>query len=148
MLGEEGVGCIAFSPLAQGMLTDRYLDGIPEDSRAATGSVPQRRTCSPRSGSAHVRALNEIAGRRGQTLAQMALAWVLRDPRVTSALDRRARASSSSTTRLGALDRPRLLRRRAARDRPARRRRRHQHLGGVQPRVMRGWCRAPEGAAP
>ena len=84
-LEELGVGCIAFSPLAQGLLTDRYLDGIPEGSRAS-----QDGSFSPdlltEDNLDKIRALNEIAKRRGQTLAQMALAWVLRDPRVTSAL--------------------------------------------------------------
>jgi L-glyceraldehyde 3-phosphate reductase len=84
-LGELGVGCIVFSPLAQGMLTDKYLDGIPEGSRAS-----RNETLSPDLLTDEVlekiRALNEIAGRRGQSLAQMALAWTLRDPRVTSAL--------------------------------------------------------------
>jgi len=84
-LGELGVGCIVFSPLAQGMLTDKYLHGIPEGSRAdrpyslSTGLLSDEAL-------AKIRALNEIAGRRGQTLAQMALAWTLRDPRVTSAV--------------------------------------------------------------
>jgi L-glyceraldehyde 3-phosphate reductase len=84
-LGELGVGCIAFSPLAQGMLTDKYLRGIPEGSRA---SRPWSLSPDLLSDDAleKIRALNEIAARRGQTLAQMALAWVLRDPRVTSAL--------------------------------------------------------------
>jgi L-glyceraldehyde 3-phosphate reductase len=85
-LEEEGIGCIAFSPLAQGMLTDRYLDGIPADSRAGregTALSPSRLTDEAL---AKVRALNEIASARVQTLAQLALAWVLRDPRVTSAL--------------------------------------------------------------
>ena len=84
-LGELGVGCITFSPLAQGMLTDRYLDGIPEGSRASRpGSLsPDLLTDNTL---AKIRALNEIAARRGQTLAQMALAWTLRDPRVTSTL--------------------------------------------------------------
>jgi L-glyceraldehyde 3-phosphate reductase len=84
-LGELGVGCIVFSPLAQGMLTDKYLDGIPEGSRATRGS-----TLSPSlitdEALGKIRALNEIAQRRGQTLAQMAVAWTLRDPRITSAL--------------------------------------------------------------
>jgi L-glyceraldehyde 3-phosphate reductase len=84
-LDEVGAGCIAFSPLAQGMLTDRYLDGVPVDSRAA-----QHGSLSPDLLSAQtvdkIRALNEVAARRGQTLAQLALAWTLRDPRVTSAL--------------------------------------------------------------
>jgi L-glyceraldehyde 3-phosphate reductase len=84
-LGELGVGCIVFSPLAQGMLTDKYLDGIPEGSRASrpTSLSPDLLTDDAL---AKIRALNEIATRRGQTLAQMALAWTLRDPRVTSAL--------------------------------------------------------------
>jgi L-glyceraldehyde 3-phosphate reductase len=85
VLGEEGVGCIVFSPLGQGMLTDKYLDGIPEQSRAAEGTFLSRDHLSEKN-LAHVRALNEIAQRRGQSLAQMAVAWVLRDPRVTSAL--------------------------------------------------------------
>jgi L-glyceraldehyde 3-phosphate reductase len=84
-LGELGVGCIAFSPLAQGMLTDKYLGGIPEGSRA---SRPWSLTPDLVSSEAleKIRALNEIARRRGQTLAQTAIAWVLRDARVTSAL--------------------------------------------------------------
>ncbi len=85
VLGEEGVGCIAFSPLAQGMLTDRYLDGIPEDSRAAQGKSLDPSLLTDEA-LAHVRRLNEIAQARGQSLAQLALAWVLRDERVTSVL--------------------------------------------------------------
>jgi L-glyceraldehyde 3-phosphate reductase len=85
VLGNEGVGCIAFSPLAQGMLTDRYLNGIPDDSRAAQDTSLDRALLSEQN-LAHIRALNEIAAGRGQTLAQLAIAWVLRDPRVTSAL--------------------------------------------------------------
>jgi L-glyceraldehyde 3-phosphate reductase len=85
VLGREGVGCIVFSPLAQGMLTDKYLDGVPETSRAAAGRfLSQDMLDEPTL--QHVRALNEIAARRGQSLAQMAIAWTLRDPRVTSAL--------------------------------------------------------------
>jgi L-glyceraldehyde 3-phosphate reductase len=85
VLGAEGIGCIVFSPLAQGMLTDRYLDGIPAGSRASReGSLsPSLLTDET---VAKIRALNELASRRGQTLAQMALAWTLRDPRVTSTL--------------------------------------------------------------
>jgi L-glyceraldehyde 3-phosphate reductase len=84
-LGELGVGCIVFSPLAQGMLTDKYLGGIPEGSRASRPSslAPSLITDDAL---AKIRALNEIAAARGQSLAQMALAWVLRDERVTSAL--------------------------------------------------------------
>jgi L-glyceraldehyde 3-phosphate reductase len=85
VLGDEGVGCIAFSPLAQGMLTDRYLDGIPEGSRAAQGKSLDPSVLTDAS-LTHVRALNEMARDRGQSLAQMALAWALRDPRVTSVL--------------------------------------------------------------
>lgn len=85
-LGENGVGCIAFSPLAGGVLTDRYLQGIPEDSRAASGSkfLQQEQLTDEKMNK--VRKLNAIAQQRGQKLAQMALGWVLRDPRVTSVL--------------------------------------------------------------
>ena len=85
VLEEHGVGCIAFSPLAQGLLTDRYLDGIPEGSRAAQGKSLARDFLSDEN-LGHVRALNDIARERGQSLAQMAIAWTLRDPRVTSSL--------------------------------------------------------------
>ncbi len=85
VLESEGVGCIAFSPLAQGLLTARYLNGIPEGSRASrNGSLPREQLSEKTL--AHVRALNGIAAARGQTLAQMAISWVLRDQRVTSAL--------------------------------------------------------------
>jgi L-glyceraldehyde 3-phosphate reductase len=91
VLGKEGVGAIAFCPLAQGLLTDRYLRGIPADSRATrekflkTSDIDEHRL-------AQIRALNELAARRGQSLAQMALAWVLRDGRMTSALIGASRA--------------------------------------------------------
>lgn len=85
VLGGEGVGCIGFSPLAQGLLTSRYLDGVPADSRVAQGKSLATSMLSEENLD-HVRALNEIAAGRGQTLAQMAIAWVLRDARVTSAL--------------------------------------------------------------
>ena len=84
-LGDLGTGCIAFSPLAQGMLTSKYLKGVPEDARAAKGGSLNQRLLSDEN-LARIRALNAIAEKRGQTLAQMAIAWVLRDPRVTSAL--------------------------------------------------------------
>ncbi|GAB3968326.1 L-glyceraldehyde 3-phosphate reductase [Actinoallomurus acanthiterrae] len=84
-LGQEGVGCIAFSPLAQGMLTDKYLNGIPEGSRAGQGKSLSPDLLTDEAIS-HIRALNEMAEKRGQSLAQMALAWTLRDQRVTSAL--------------------------------------------------------------
>ena len=85
VLDEEGVGCIAFSPLAQGLLTNRYLHGIPEDSRVRTGEHFSESMLTE-DNLARVRALDDLAGRRGQSLAQMALAWILRDERVTSAL--------------------------------------------------------------
>src|ERR1700719_3173423 len=85
VLKDEGIGCIVFSPLAQGMLTDRYLNGVPEGSRASRpGSLSQSMLSAENV--AKIRSLNEIAKRRGQTLAQLAIAWVLRDPVVTSAL--------------------------------------------------------------
>lgn len=86
VLEEEGIGCIVFSPLAQGLLTDRYLEGIPSDSRAAKPHGFLRPEHVTEDKVARVRQLNEIARARGQTMAQMALAWVLRDKRITSAL--------------------------------------------------------------
>jgi L-glyceraldehyde 3-phosphate reductase len=85
LLGAEGIGCIAFSPLAQGLLTDKYLQGVPAGSRAAEGGSFRPEHLSDEN-IARVRALDAIAQDRGQTLAQMAISWVLRDPRVTSAL--------------------------------------------------------------
>jgi L-glyceraldehyde 3-phosphate reductase len=85
VIGELGIGCIGFSPLAQGMLTDKYLDGIPGGSRASRDSSLSRNLLTDDS-LAKVRALNEIAARRGQSLAQLALAWTLRDARMTSTL--------------------------------------------------------------
>jgi L-glyceraldehyde 3-phosphate reductase len=84
-LDDEGIGCIAFSPLAQGMLTDRYLAGVPADSRAAQGKSLDPAMIDDRA-LAHIRALDAIARGRGQSLAQLALSWVLRDERVTSVL--------------------------------------------------------------
>jgi L-glyceraldehyde 3-phosphate reductase len=85
VLGKEGIGGIVFTPLAQGLLTDKYLSGIPEGSRASReGSLSREQLTEDTL--AKVRGLNAIAKRRGQTLAQMALAWTLRDPRVTSTL--------------------------------------------------------------
>lgn len=86
VLNEAGVGCIAFSPLAQGMLTDRYLGGIPEDARAAKAWGFLKANQISEAKLAKVRQLNELAQQRGQTLAQMALAWVLRHPGMTSVL--------------------------------------------------------------
>ena len=85
VLGEQGVGCIAFSPLAQGLLTDRYLDGIPQDSRASKDSSLSPDMLNEENLN-HVRALREIAQKRGQRVSQLAIAWALRDPRVTSVL--------------------------------------------------------------
>lgn len=86
VLDEEGVGCIVFSPLAQGLLTDRYLRDIPEDSRAAKAHGALSEAAVTEARRAQLRALGAIAEGRGQTLAQMAVAWVLRHPSVTSAL--------------------------------------------------------------
>ena len=99
---DKGVGVIVFSPLGQGMLTDKYLEGVPTDSRAAEGSTLAKGFVSEEN-LARVRALNEIARGRGQSLAQMAIAWVLRDPRVTTALIG-ARRWSQIEDSLGALD--------------------------------------------
>jgi L-glyceraldehyde 3-phosphate reductase len=94
VLKDEGIGCIVFSPLAQGLLTDRYLAGVPEGSRAShPGSLSTKMLTEENL--ARIRALNQIAQRRGQSLAQMALAWTLRDPVVTSAL-----AGASSVAQL------------------------------------------------
>jgi L-glyceraldehyde 3-phosphate reductase len=102
-LADAGAGCIAFSPLAQGMLTDKYLSGIPEGSRASQGKSLSADLLTDEA-LTHVRALNGMAQERGQSLAQMALAWALRDPRVTSVL-----IGASSVTQLeqnvAALDR-------------------------------------------
>lgn len=86
VLGDAGMGAVVFSPLAQGLLTDKYLDGVPAGSRAGRGAASFREDHLKEENIAKVRALNEIAQQRGQTLAQMAVAWVLRDERVTSAL--------------------------------------------------------------
>ena len=86
VLGEQGIGCIVFSPLAQGLLTDRYIKGIPEDSRAAKPHGFLKRDQVTDEKISRVRQLQEIAVARGQTLAQMAISWVLRKPEVTSAL--------------------------------------------------------------
>ena len=85
LLGEEGIGCIAFSPLAQGLLTDKYLNGIPEDSRVRRSDSFDEGIVNAQNVE-RAQGLAAIAADRGQTLAQLALAWVLRDPRVTSAL--------------------------------------------------------------
>lgn len=101
-LATEEMGCIAFSPLAQGLLTSKYLGGLPNDSRAAVGDSFTSSWLDPVV-LERVRALDGIARQRGQTLAQMAIAWVLRDPRVTSALIG-ARTIEQLDDNLGALD--------------------------------------------
>jgi L-glyceraldehyde 3-phosphate reductase len=103
VLEEEGIGLIAFSPLAQGLLTSKYLGGVPEVSRASEDGGSFFPDHLNERNLANVRALNEIAQRRGQSLAQMALAWVLRDPRVTTALVGASRWSQIEDN-LGALD--------------------------------------------
>jgi L-glyceraldehyde 3-phosphate reductase len=104
VVGQEGLGTIVFSPLAQGMLTDKYLDGIPAESRAAEGRFLTSEMLDEQT-LTHVRALNELARARGQSLAQMAIAWTLRDPRVTSALVGARNVAQLDDT-LGALERP------------------------------------------
>jgi L-glyceraldehyde 3-phosphate reductase len=86
VLGREGIGCIAFSPLAQGVLTGKYLGGVPAGSRATVTDGSLSSDQISEQNLTHVRALSETADARGQSLAQMALSWVLRDQRVTSAL--------------------------------------------------------------
>jgi L-glyceraldehyde 3-phosphate reductase len=102
-LAEVGAGCIAFSPLAQGMLTDKYLDGVPAGSRASQDKSLSTDLLTDEA-LAHVRALDEIARSRGQSLAQLALAWALRDPRVTSVLIGASSVGQLDDS-LGALDR-------------------------------------------
>jgi L-glyceraldehyde 3-phosphate reductase len=103
VLGNEGVGCIPFSPLAQGLLTDKYLHGIPEDSRAArpTGFLQKSHITDERL--SQIRDLNSLAMQRSQSLAQMALAWILKDERVTSVLIGASRPEQLSDS-LKALD--------------------------------------------
>ncbi len=88
VLKEEGVGCITFSSLAQGLLTNKYLNGIPENSRAASnrGNGAVERSAVTEALQYRLRQLNDLAGQRGQSLAQMSLSWVLKDPRVTSVI--------------------------------------------------------------
>jgi L-glyceraldehyde 3-phosphate reductase len=103
VLEEVGTGCIVFSPLAQGLLTDRYLGGVPPDSRAARAGTLSAEMLTE-ANLARIRALNDIARERGQTLAQLAIAWVLRDSRVTSALVG-ASSVQQLETNVAALDR-------------------------------------------
>ena len=92
-LRDEGIGCIVFSPLAQGLLTGKYLDGVPAGSRKAKGAASFRENYLAPATLERIRPLKEIAGRRSQTLAQMALTWVLRHPQVSSALIGASRVS-------------------------------------------------------
>ena len=115
--------------------------GIPEDSRASRGRVTSAATCSARRTSPNVRALNEIARRRGQTLAQMALAWTLRDPRVTSALIGASQRASSSRRTWPRSSRMDFSRGGARRDRPVRGGRSHQHVGALEQRLRAMICR-------
>jgi L-glyceraldehyde 3-phosphate reductase len=102
VLGDAGVGCTPFSPLAQGLLTNKYLDGVPAGSRATQGKSLSDDMLSE-GNLANIRALNDIAQRRGQSLAQMAISWVLRDPRVTTALIGASSVAQLEDS-LGALD--------------------------------------------
>ncbi len=102
VLGDEGIGCIPFSPLAQGLLSTKYLNGIPGDSRASEGGSFQTHFVND-ANITRVQGLNAIAEERGQTLAQMAISWVLRDPRVTTALIGASRWSQIADC-IGALD--------------------------------------------
>ena len=129
-LDELGVGCIAFSPLAQGMLSDKYLGGVPEDSRAAQRRLARPALLTPEN-IERIRALNAIAQSRGQTLAQMAIAWVLRDTRVTSALIG-ARTVAQLEDSVGGGEAARLPEERAGRDRPPR----HRWRRGFVARVV------------
>ena len=103
VLSDEGIGCIVFSPLAQGLLTSKYLGGVPENTRAAESGGSLSKDHLSEENLARISGLNEIAAHRGQTLAQMAVAWVLRDPRVTSAVIGASRWSQIDDS-LGALD--------------------------------------------
>ena len=127
-LEDVGAGCIAFSPLAQGMLTGKYLDGIPEGSRASQDKSLSTDLLTDEA-LGHIRALSDIAQQRGQSLSQLALAWALRDRRVTTVLIG-ASSVDQLDQNLGALDNLGVHRRRAGRHRPARRRQRHRPVAG------------------
>ena len=130
VLGEEGVGCIAFSPLAQGMLTDKYLKGVPAGSRASQGKSLSPKLLSDQN-LKHIRALNRMAKARGQSLAQMALAWILRDERVTSVLIGASSVQQLEDS-LGSLDNLDFTPEELAKIDSARRRGRHQPVEGLQ----------------
>ena len=135
-LEEVGAGCIAFSPLAQGMLTDRYLDGIPADSRVATGGALSRDMLTEER-LAHVRALAAVADARGQSLAQLALGVGAARPADDLARHRREQRRPARR-QPGRARQPRLRRRRADGHRPGRHRRRHQPVGRVQRSMSAG----------
>ncbi len=139
VLAEEGIGCIAFSPLAQGLLTDKYLNGVPATSRAAQ-QVSFRPGMLSEENLAKVRALGAIAARRGQSLAQMAIAWVLRQPAITTALIG-ASSWAQIEQSLGALQNASFSAEEAGGDRSLRHRRSAQHLVQIEPheaRALRG----------
>ena len=135
-LEEQGMGCIVFTALAQGLLTDRYLDGVPSDSRAARDDSTIASDHLDEATLSHVRKLNEIAAARGQKLAQLALQWAVRDPRVTSAVIG-ASSVEQLDTNLDALSFPAADRRGAVRDRPGGRRGRRQPVGEPDRRLTR-----------
>ena len=138
-LTDVGAGCIAFSPLAQGMLTDKYLDGVPEGSRASQDKSLSTDLLTDEA-IGHIRTLNAMASDRGQTLAQMALAWALRNPEVSSVL---VGASSAEQIRnnVAALGNLSFTEDELRVDRPARSRQRHRPVGlrprGGRPRLSR-----------
>ena len=105
VLADEGLGCIAFCPLSQGLLTSRYLDGIPSDSRAASEHGSLKEAAITAAKISQLRQLNEVAVARGQSLAQMALAWVLRRPEVTTVLIGASRPQQIEEN-VGALEAP------------------------------------------
>ena len=127
----EGVGCICFSPLAQGLLSDKYLGGVPADSRAASGSGAWRPGFLSEDNLATIRALNDIARKRGQSLAEMAVAWVLRDPARHLGADRREPARADRRRGQGRRQ-DRVQRRRTRRNRRHGQGGRRQHLAAVE----------------
>ena len=144
VLQQEGLGCIAFSPLAQGLLTTKYLGGIPDDSRAAENGSFQKTVVNERN-LANVRALNDIAQERGQSLAQMAIAWVLRQAGRHQRPDRR-QPLGADRGMSGRPEESAVQRRGAGADRPSRARWRPEYLGRIERArvIFRRTC-APSG---
>jgi L-glyceraldehyde 3-phosphate reductase len=134
-LEREGIGCIAFSPLAQGMLTDKYLEGIPADSRVARGGALRREFLSA-DNLARIRSLDAIARRRDQNLAQMALAWVLKDQRITSVTIGASRPAQIEDC-VRALAQPAFAAEELAEIDPSRSGRRGRPLDAIPPRLKR-----------